>query len=134
MTYSQLDGRLKRNRRAIQSVQYQVQVVVNNNEQPLERPRQFGGTVADINTAHIVPIDPNPQNAQLFYYCKLPHANRYEYSTKKNRKRCPTVDPINRITRYSFPHIGLLLFESSEPGFLAPQLLNPLLNFQETSY
>jgi hypothetical protein len=101
MTCSQLDGRLKRNRRALQNVQYQVQVVVNNNEQLLERPRQFGGTIADINTAHIVPIDPNPQNAQLFYYCKLTCANRYEYSTKKF-KRCPTVDPINRITRYSF--------------------------------
>jgi hypothetical protein len=70
---SKLDARLKRNRRPY-SVHYQVQVVMNN-EQPtyptsLENPRQFGGTLADVNAANIVPIDPNPQNAELFYFCK----------------------------------------------------------------
>jgi len=65
----QLDGRLKPNRRTF-SLQYQVQVI-NNNEQPLESPKRFGGPIADMNAANIIPIEPNPQNAQLFYYCEL---------------------------------------------------------------
>jgi len=65
---------MKSNRKAV-NVQYQVQVIINN-QPPLEAPRQFGGTIADINTANIVPIDPNPQNAQLFYYCELNPADQ----------------------------------------------------------
>lgn len=54
---SQLDGRLKSNRRPI-----------SNHELQLGSPGQFGGMLADINTAHTVPVDPIPQNAQLFHY------------------------------------------------------------------
>ena len=62
---SQLDGRLKSNRRPI------------NHELQLGSPRQFGGMIADINTAHTVPVDPIPQNAQLFHYCKVAPCQRF---------------------------------------------------------
>jgi hypothetical protein len=72
---SQLDGRLKSNRRP-----------GLNHEQQLGSPKQFGGMLADINTAHIVPIDPNPQNAQLFHCCKLLCANVSKYSSNHFKK------------------------------------------------
>jgi hypothetical protein len=81
-TYSHLDQRLKSNRRPSKNVQYQVQVVAKN-QQPLGSPRNFGGIIADINTANIAPIDPNPQNAQLFYYCESCLASSIEM--KANR-------------------------------------------------
>ncbi len=72
---SQLDGRLKSNRRPISNLELQ-----------LGSPRQFGGMLADINTAHIVPVDPIPQNTQLFYYCELPGAKVFENSSDHFKK------------------------------------------------
>lgn len=84
--------RLKSGHRSY-NIRHQVQVfIIHTHEQsiyhcPLDSPRQFRGTLADINTANIVPIDPNSQNSELFYLCELSSIHlRQEFSTKNNLK------------------------------------------------
>lgn len=103
---SKLDARLKPNRRPY-SVHYQVQVVINN-EQPsyplsLEAPRQFGGTLADINTSNIVPIDQNPRNAELFYFCKSCHTLSMNAALRILRRSATVIptDGVSRWTKYA---------------------------------
>ena len=103
---SGLDARLKSNRPPY-DVQGHVQEATDHaNKQwtyrrMLENPKQFGGTLADINTANIAPVDPNPQNARLLYFCGSPSITLHfiqEYGTKCHQ-RYPANDPADGFSR-----------------------------------